>query len=66
MYSVGSDNEISLYDLAKNIANKYSVSYKFENYNDQIIIDRYAPSIDKLTHLSSKFLLILILIYNVI
>jgi nucleoside-diphosphate-sugar epimerase len=51
IYNVGSDNEISLYDLAKNIANKYNVSYKFENYNDQIIIDRYVPNIDKLKDL---------------
>ena len=48
IYNVGSDNQISLYDLAKNIAYKYSVTYKFENYNDKIIIDRYVPNIDKL------------------
>jgi nucleoside-diphosphate-sugar epimerase len=48
VYNVGSEDEISLYDLAKTIANKYNVSYKFENYNDQIIIDRYIPNIDKL------------------
>jgi dTDP-glucose 4,6-dehydratase len=48
IYNVGSENQISLYDLAKNIANKYSVTYIFENYNDKIIIDRYVPNIDKL------------------
>ena len=48
IYNIGSDIEISLYDLAKNIANKYNVSYKFENYNDKIIVDRYVPNIDKL------------------
>ena len=51
IYNIGSENEISLYDLAKIIANKYNVSYKFENYNDQIIIDRYVPSISKLKSL---------------
>ena len=48
IYNIGSEDEISLYDLAITIANKYNVSYKFENYNDQIIIDRYIPNIDKL------------------
>jgi dTDP-glucose 4,6-dehydratase len=51
IYNIGSENEISLYDLAKIIANKYNVSYKFENYNDEIIIDRYVPSISKLKSL---------------
>ena len=54
IYNVGSNNQISLYDLAKNIANKYNVSYKFENYNDQIIIDRYVPNIDKLKNMTKE------------
>jgi len=48
IYNVGSDNQISLYDLAKTIAMKYGVGYEFENYNDSLIIDRYVPNIDKL------------------
>ena len=31
IYNIGSENEISLYDLAKIIANKYNVYYKFDN-----------------------------------
>ena len=51
IYNLGSDIQISLYLLAKNIANKYCVSCKFENYNDQILVDRYVPCIDKLKNI---------------
>lgn len=51
IYNAGSDNEISLYDLAKIIAIKYNVAYKFENYNNKNVIDRYVPNIDKLKNL---------------
>ena len=65
IYNVGSDDTISLYDLAKNIAIKYNVEYECKNFNDTIVLDRYIPNVDKLKQLISKFLLILILTYNV-
>ncbi len=49
--NVGSDLQISLYDLAKNIALDYGVDYEFVNYNDKIIIDRYVPNTEKLKKL---------------
>lgn len=48
IFNVGSDSQISLYDLAKTIAMKYRVNCEFENYNDSVIIDRYVPNTDKL------------------
>ena len=48
IYNVGSDNQISLYDLAKSIAMKYGVNCVFENYNQRVIIDRYVPNTEKL------------------
>jgi dTDP-glucose 4,6-dehydratase len=48
IYNVGSDKQISLYDLAKNIAMKYGVNCEFENYNQKVIIDRYVPNTEKL------------------
>ena len=49
--NIGSDLQISLYDLAKNIALDYGVDYEFVNYNDKIIIDRYVPNTEKLKKL---------------
>ena len=49
--NIGSDLQISLYDLAKNIAIEYGVDYEFVNYNDKIIIDRYVPNTEKLKKL---------------
>lgn len=46
--NIGSDIQISLYDLAKTIAMKYGVNCEFENYNDKVIIDRYVPNTEKL------------------
>jgi len=51
IYNVGSDVQISLYELAKSISSNYGVKYEFVNYNDKIIIDRYVPNIDKLKQL---------------
>ena len=48
IYNVGSDIQISLYDLAKTIAMKYGVKCEFENFNDKAIIDRYVPNTEKL------------------
>lgn len=48
VFNVGSDQQISLYDLAESIAIKYNVSVEFDNLNKSIIIDRYVPNIDKL------------------
>jgi len=51
IFNIGSDIQISLYDLAKNIALQYEVDYEFINYNDKVIIDRYVPNTDKLKKL---------------
>ncbi len=46
--NVGSDEQLSLYELAKNIAFKYQVDFKFLNHNENEIIDRYIPNTEKL------------------
>ena len=51
IYNVGSDEQISLYDLAKSISLKYGVKCNFLNYNDKLVIDRYIPNVDKIKKL---------------
>ena len=51
IFNVGSDRQISLYDLAKTLAIRYKVNCKFENYNDTLIIDRYVPNTDRLKNI---------------
>jgi dTDP-glucose 4,6-dehydratase len=53
IFNVGSDIQISLYDLAKNMANRYRVEYEFKNFDDSKIIDRYVPNVDQLKKLLS-------------
>ena len=48
VYNVGSDEEISIVDLANNIANQYNVKVVKPLQIDSKIIDRYVPNIDKL------------------
>ncbi len=50
IYNVGSDEAVSLYDLAKKIAIQHNVDYEFPNYSN-IILDRYVPNTDKLKEL---------------
>ena len=51
IYNVGSDNPISIFELAKQIAEKYSVKV-IQKRNIKIdIVDRYVPNIDKLKEL---------------
>ena len=51
IFNVGSDIQISLYDLAKNMADRYGVEYEFKNFDDSKIIDRYVPNVDQLKKL---------------
>ena len=52
IYNVGSDNPISIFELAKQIAEKYSVKViTKENINSRKI-DRYVPDISKLKSIS--------------
>jgi dTDP-glucose 4,6-dehydratase len=51
IYNVGSDKAISINELAKAISVKYSVNYSCPNLNQNIIIDRYVPSVEKLRKL---------------
>jgi nucleoside-diphosphate-sugar epimerase len=53
IFNVGSDIQVSLYDLAESIAKKYDVQCEFKNLNKEIIVDRYIPNIDKLKKLFS-------------
>lgn len=53
VFNVGSDLQVSLYDLAQNIANLYGVEYQFKNFDESKIIDRYVPNVDKLKNLLS-------------
>lgn len=53
IYNVGSDNEISLFDLAKKIAKKYNVKVKMKKNINYQKIDRYVPNTDKLKTLIS-------------
>ena len=51
IYNVGSDEEISIFDLAGQIASKYNVNVlKLKKINLNII-DRYVPNVDKLKEL---------------
>ena len=51
IYNVGSDESISINELAKKIANQYSVQFSCPNLDKNKIIDRYVPNIDKLKSL---------------
>ena len=53
IFNVGSDVQVSLYELAQNIAVDYGVEYEFKNFDDSKIIDRYVPNVDKLKKLLS-------------
>ncbi len=53
IFNVGSDVQVSLYELAQNIAVDYGVEYEFKNFDDSKIIDRYVPNVDKLNKLLS-------------
>jgi dTDP-glucose 4,6-dehydratase len=53
IFNVGSDVQVSLYELAQNIAVHYGVEYEFKNFDDSKIIDRYVPNVDKLKKLLS-------------
>jgi len=54
IFNVGSDKQVSIYDLASKIAKKYSVPCEFKNLNEGIVIDRYVPNVDKLKKLFRK------------
>lgn len=51
IYNVGSDEEISLFDLANKLASLYNVNVIKHQNIDLNTIDRYVPNIDKLKHL---------------
>lgn len=51
IYNVGSDNPISIFELAKQIAEKYSVKVIQKDNIIKDIVDRYVPNIDKLKEL---------------
>jgi nucleoside-diphosphate-sugar epimerase len=51
IFNVGSDESISINELAKKISEKYSVNYSCPNLNDSIVIDRYVPDVKKLKKL---------------
>ena len=53
IFNVGSDVQVSLYELAQNIADIYGVEYQFKNFDDSKVIDRYVPNVDKLKNLLS-------------
>ena len=53
IFNVGSDVQVSLYELAQNFAVHYGVEYEFKNFDDSKIIDRYVPNVDKLKKLLS-------------
>jgi dTDP-glucose 4,6-dehydratase len=54
IYNVGSDQSISLHELAETIANKYGVKSKHNILDQDNIIDRYVPNIDKLKALLNR------------
>lgn len=51
IFNVGSDKQVSIYELAKNIAVNYGVECEFKKFDDSKIIDRYVPNVDKLKKL---------------
>lgn len=51
IYNVGSDNPISIFELAKQIAERYSVKVIQKSSIIKDIVDRYVPNIDKLKEL---------------
>lgn len=51
IYNVGSDIPISIFELAKQIAEKYSVKVIQKSNIKKDIVDRYVPNIDKLKEL---------------
>ena len=52
IYNVGSDEEISLFDLANKLASSYNVNVIKHQNIDFNTIDRYVPNIDKLKSLA--------------
>jgi len=52
IYNVGSDEEISIFELAKKISKKHNVKVIKKNQIDLTKIDRYVPNIDKLRKLN--------------
>ena len=54
IYNVGSDEEISIFELADQIASKFDVKVLTSNKINLNIIDRYVPNIDKLKCLLSN------------
>jgi dTDP-glucose 4,6-dehydratase len=53
IFNVGSDVQVSLYELAQNIAIHYGVEFEFKKFDDSKVIDRYIPNVDKLKKLLS-------------
>ena len=51
IYNVGSDEEVSIFDLAVQIAAKYNVNVIKHQNIDYNTIDRYVPNVDKLKRL---------------
>lgn len=51
IYNVGSDLQVSIYDLAEIIAKQYGVESEYVNLNRMVVVDRYVPNIDKLNRL---------------
>ena len=55
IYNLGSDVPISIFSLAKNIADKYNVNVITKKNIDFTIIDRYVPDTSKLKKLNQKW-----------
>lgn len=51
IYNVGSDETISINELAKKISEEYSVKYNSPYLNNNDVIDRYVPNVNKLKKL---------------
>lgn len=51
IYNVGSDETISINELAKKISEEYSVKYNSPYLNSNDVIDRYVPNVNKLKKL---------------
>ena len=54
IYNVGSDKSITLHELAETIAKKHGVGWQHNITNQEVVIDRYVPNIDKLKALLSR------------
>jgi len=48
IYNVGSDEPISIFSLAKNIAKEYNINVKIKDNIDLSVVDRYVPDTSKL------------------